>query len=99
MEDRSMPLYTKYEGIRYDDPALQAELQRLIEAVAAAERARAPIQQQQREAEARREAGDISEREFRQADDKFIAANNSIAAAMKQVDEFLGRYKNYRVVS
>lgn len=93
-----MPLYTKYEGIRYDDPALQAELQRLIEAVAAAERARAPVQQQHREAEEQREVGDISERQFRQVDDRFIAANNNIAAAMKKVDEFLGRYKSYRVI-
>jgi hypothetical protein len=92
-----MPRYTQYEGIRYDDPMLQAEFQRLIEEVAAAERARGPIQQQHRQAEEGRDAGDVSDSQFRSVDQQYIAANNKIAAAMKKVDEFLGRNKNYRV--
>lgn len=93
-----MPLYTKYEGIRYDDPMIQAEFQKLVEGVAAAERARSPLQEQQRRAEADRDAGNISDAQFRAADDKYISANNTIAAAMKKVDEFLQRNKDYRVV-
>lgn len=92
-----MPHYTQYENIRYDDPALQAELQRLIEAVAVAERARAPLQQRHREAEAGQDTGTVSESEFRAIDSQYISANNKIAAAKKRVDEFLGRFKNYRV--
>lgn len=91
-----MPLYTKYEGIRYDDPSTQAEFQRLIEAVAAAERARAPLEQRQRQAEVDREAGDLSDSQFRAIDDKYIDANNTIARAIKKVDEFLQRNKDYR---
>lgn len=92
-----MPVYTQYEGIRYDDPGLQAEFQRLIEEIAAAERARAPIQERERQAEADRDAGAISDAQFRAIDSQFISANNKIAAAKRKVDEFLGRYKNYRV--
>jgi outer membrane protein TolC len=92
-----MPLYSDYERIRYDDPGLQAEFQRLVEAVAAAERARAPIQDQHRKAESDMDTGVVSESDFRSIDRQFIQANNTIAAAKKKVDEFLGRYKNYRV--
>ena len=92
-----MPRYTQYEGIRFDDPTLQAEFQRLIEEVAAAERARAPIQQQHRQAEEGRDSGNMSDSQFRSVDQQYISANNKIAAAMKKVDEFLGRNKNYRV--
>ncbi len=93
-----MALYAKYDGIRYDDPRLQAEFQRLVEAVAASERARRPIQQRHQEVERAREDGAISDTEFRAVDDQYIAANNKIAAAMRKVDEFLGRNKDYRVV-
>ncbi len=92
-----MPHYTQYENIRYDDPALQAELQRLIQAVAAAERARAPIQQRHREAEAQQDAGTMSGAEFQTIDRQYISANNKIAAAKKNIDEFLGRNKNFHV--
>jgi hypothetical protein len=92
-----MPHYSEYEKIRYDDPSLQAELQRLIQEVAAAEQARTPIQDQHRQAESGRDRGSVSEGEYQALDRKFISANNSIAAAKKKVDEFLGRYKNYRV--
>ena len=90
-----MPHYTQYEGIRYDDPHLQAEFQRLVEEVATAERARAPIQQRHRQAEQEREAGDMSDSQFRAVDDQFISANNKIAAAKRKVEEFLGRHKHY----
>lgn len=93
-----MPHYTEYERIRYDDPSLQAEFQRLVEEIATVERARAPIQQRHRQAEEGREAGDLPESQFRAIDDQYIAANNKIAAAKKKADEFLGRFKNFRVV-
>lgn len=92
-----MPHATQYEGIRYDDPMLQTEFQRLVEEVAAAERARTPIQQQHRQAEEGRDAGAVSDSQFRSVDQQFLSANNKIAAAKKKVDEFLGRNKNYRV--
>ena len=92
-----MPHYTDYENIRYDDPSLQAEFQRLVEDIAAAERARAPIQQRHREAEAAQDVGKVSDSEFRSIDSQYISANNRIAAAKKKADEFLGRFKNYRV--
>lgn len=92
-----MSHYSDYERIRYDDPALQAEFQRLIQEVAAAERARAPIQDQHRRAESDMDTGVVSESQFRSIDSQYIKANNTIAAAKKKVDEFLGRHKNYRV--
>lgn len=92
-----MPLYSDYERIRYDDPGLQAEFQRLIQEVAAAEHARAPIQEQHRKAESDMDTGAASESDFRSLDRQFIQANNTIAAAKKKVEEFLGRYKNFRV--
>lgn len=92
-----MPHSTQYEGIRYDDPMLQTEFQRLVEEVAAAELARAPIQQQHHQAEEGRDGGNVSDSQFRSVDQQFISANNKIAAAKKKVDEFLGRNKNYRV--
>lgn len=94
-----MPLYTKYEGIRYEDPRVQAEFQRLLEDVAAAERAREPVQQRHRQAESERDVGAITEKQYREADDQFISANNTIARALKKVDEFLQRNKDYRVTS
>ena len=92
-----MPLYTEYERIRYNDPTLQAEFQRLIEEMAAAERAREPIQEQHRKAESDMDTGVVKESEFRAIDSQYIKANNRIAAARKKIEEFLGRYKNYRV--
>jgi len=92
-----MPLYTKYEGIRYDDPHVQAEFQRLVEAVAAAERARGPIEDRHRRAEAERDRGNISESQYNDIDKQYVSANNAIARAIKKVDEFLGRNKDYHV--
>lgn len=93
-----MPHYTEYENIRYDDPSLQAELQKLIEDVAVAERARVPVQDQHRQAESELDVGGITEEDFRKIDSQFISANNRIATAKKKIDEFLQRYKNFRVV-
>ncbi len=93
-----MALYSKYNGIHYEDPRVQVEFERLVEAVEAAERARAPIQLRHQEVERAREDGAISEKEFRAVDAQFISANNKIAAAMRKVDEFLGRNKDYHVV-
>lgn len=87
----------KYKGIRYDDPRLQAEFERLLAGVEAAERARAPYKQHLEEAERNVDVGAISRKEFQAAEDRYIAANNKIAAALRAVDQFLGRYKNYRV--
>jgi predicted RNase H-like nuclease (RuvC/YqgF family) len=87
----------EYQGIRYDDPRLQAEFERLLAEVEAAERARAPLKQQFFEAERQRESGNLSGREFEATENRFISANNKIAAAKRKVDQFLGRNKNYRV--
>ncbi len=90
-------LTREYRGIRYDDPWLQREFERLLSEVDALERARAPVEEEHRKAERAREDGEISEREFRAVDDRYIAANNKIAAAKKRVDQFLQANKNYRV--
>jgi outer membrane protein TolC len=87
----------EYQGIRYDDPKLQAEFERLLAQVSAAERARAPFAQQLQQAEQQREDGAISRGQFEAAEDKYISANNDIARAKRAVDQFLGQYKFYRV--
>lgn len=92
-----MPLYTKYEGIRYNDARVQAEFQRLVEEVAAAERARGPVEERHRSADGERDRGKISESQYNEIDNQYISANNTIARAIKKVDEFLGRNKDYRV--
>ncbi len=86
-----------YNGIRYDDPRLQAEVERLLAQVEAAERARAPLRDRFNQAERERESGDISRTEFEAVEDQYIGAINKIAAAQRAVDQFLGKYKNYRV--
>jgi hypothetical protein len=90
-------LTREYRGIRFDDPGLQREFERLVSEVDACESARAPVEDEHRKAERAREDGDISEREFRAVDDRYIAANNKIAAAKKRVDQFLQVNKHYRV--
>ncbi len=86
-----------YQGIRYDDPRLQAEFERLLAQVEAAERARAPLRERFNQAEHEREMGNLSRDEFETIEDQYIGANNKIAAAQRAVDRFLGTYKNYRV--
>ncbi|WP_026370237.1 hypothetical protein [Kallotenue papyrolyticum] len=90
-------LTREYRGIRYDDPRLQAEFERLLAEVERLEQARRPIEEEHRRAELAREEGDLSEREFRTVDDRYIAMNNQIAAAKRRVDQFLQTNKNYRV--
>jgi hypothetical protein len=87
----------EYQGIRYDDPQLQAEFERLIAQVTAADRARAPFAQQMQEAERARDTGKIDRDQFETTEDKYISANNTIARAKRAVDQFLGEYKNYHV--
>ena len=87
----------EYRGIRYDDPGLHAEFERLLAEVEAAERARAPYKEQFEQAERLRDEGQLSRSQFEAAEDKYIGANNTIARAKRAVDQFLGTYKNYRV--
>ncbi|HNP72151.1 MAG TPA: hypothetical protein PKK15_13615 [Kouleothrix sp.] len=85
-----------YQGIRYDDPRVQAEFEQLLGRVVAAEQARTPIAQRHRKAERDAEEGAISDAQFRAIDTAYIAANNAIAAAQRAVDQFLHANRNYR---
>ena len=85
-----------YRGIYYDDPLVQAEFERLVQAIRDAERARAPYAERQRTAERDVDSGKISDAEYKSADAAYIAANNAIAAAQRAADEFLHANKNYR---
>lgn len=87
----------EYAGIRYDDPNLQAEFERLLTQITAAERARAPLAQQLQDAERQRDNGRLGQDQYDAAETKYIGANNTIARAKRAVDQFLGEYKNYRV--
>ncbi len=84
----------EYAGIRYDDPGLQAEFERLLAQITAAERARAPLAQQMQDAERQRDNGRIGRDQFEAVEDKYMGANNTIARAKRAVDQFLGQYKN-----
>ena len=84
-----------YRGIYYDDPYVQAEFQRLVQGIIAAEQARAPIAERHRKAERDVESGAMSDRQFRSVDDEYIATNNAIAAAQRAADDFLRRNANY----
>ena len=85
-----------YQGIHYDDPRVQAEFERLLQAVVAAEQARAPIAERHRRAERDAEDGTLGNAQFKAIDSAYIAANNAIAAAQRAVDEFLHANHNYR---
>ena len=85
-----------YRGIYYDQPHVQAEFERLVQRIRDAERARVPIADLQRTAAREAESGAISDKQFRSADTAFIAANNAIAAAQREVDAFLQANKNYK---
>lgn len=87
----------EYRGIRYDDPSLQTEFERLVGEVSNAERARAPFKEQFEEAEQAHHDGRTSRTQFEAAENKYMSANNTIARAKRAVDQFLGQYKNYRV--
>jgi hypothetical protein len=85
-----------YRDIYYDEPHVQAEFERLVQRVRDAEQAREPAGNRQRQAARDAETGAISDAQYRSADDAFIAANNTIAAAQRAVDEFLRANRNYR---
>jgi hypothetical protein len=85
-----------YRGIRYDNPAVQAEFEQLVERIRAADRAREPIAERHRQAERALDDATLSEAQFQAIDDEYIAANNTIAAAQRAVDDFLNRHGNYR---
>ncbi|HEU5098542.1 MAG TPA: hypothetical protein VFU22_05955 [Roseiflexaceae bacterium] len=85
-----------YREIYYDEPHVQAEFDRLVQAIRDAERERAPLADRQRTAAREAEAGAISDKQFLSADAAFIAANNKIAAAQRAADEFLRANKNYK---
>lgn len=85
-----------YRGIHYDEPHVQAEFERLVQQIRAAEQARAPIAARHKQAERDVEAGRLSYAQFRTIDDAYIAANNAIAAAQRAVDAFLQLHRNYR---
>lgn len=85
-----------YRGISFDDPATQAQFEQLVQRVREAEMARQPIADQHRTAEYDEERGAISQQQYRQIDQAYIAANNAIAAAQHAVDAFLASHTNYR---
>jgi hypothetical protein len=85
-----------YRDIYYDEPHVQAEFDRLVQRIRDAERARAPSGDRQRQAERSVESGALSDAEYTSVEDKYIAANNAIAAAQRAVDEFLHMHRNYK---
>jgi hypothetical protein len=86
-----------YRDLYFDEPHVQAEFERLVQAIRDAERARAPIGERHRQAERGAETGAVSDADYRSAEDKYIAASNKIAAAQRAVDKFLQANRNYRV--
>lgn len=87
----------EFKGISFQDPRRQAEFERLVAAVAAAENERSPLDERHRRAEDDLDAGDITDAEFRRIDDQYIAANNKIAEAKRTVDAFLVDNRDYKV--
>lgn len=85
-----------YRDLYFDDPHVQAEFERLVQAVRDAEQARKPLGTRQRQVEQDNEAGHASEKDLRTAEDAYTAASNAIAAAQHAVDEFLHIHRNYR---
>ncbi len=86
----------EFRGIFFEDARRQAELEGLIEAVAAAERERDPIGARHRKAERDLDDGTISDGEFRLIDDGYLAANNKIAAAKRALDAFLAQNRDFQ---
>lgn len=86
-----------FSGISFDEPRRQAEFEKLVAVVAAAEQEREPIGQRHKKAERELDDGDISDSQFRTVDDQYIAANNKIAAAKHAVDAFLTQNNDYKV--
>jgi hypothetical protein len=86
-----------YRDLYFDEPHVQAQFERLVQAIRDAEQARAPIGQRQQHAERGAETGAVSDAEYRSAEDEYIAASNKIASAQRAVDKFLQDNRNYRV--
>lgn len=86
----------EYRGIYFEEPHLQAEFERLLQAVTEAERQREPLAERHRKAERQLDDQDISFGQFREVDDQYIAANNKIAAAKRTVNNFLNVNRNYK---
>lgn len=86
----------EFGGISFDDPRSQAEFERLVAAVRAAEQERAPIGQRHVQAEQELDEGTLSDDQFRVIDDQYIAANNNIAAAKHAVDAYLTQNNQYK---
>ncbi len=85
----------EFAGISFRDQRTQAEFDRLVDAVAAAEQARAPLAQRHAQLERDLDAGRVSDAQFRAIDEQYIAANNAIAAAKRAVDAFLVQHRDY----
>ncbi len=84
-----------YRKIRFDDPLVQAQYDHLLQRIAEAEQARAPIAERHRNAERSVEDGSLSDEQFDAVDHEYIAANNTIAAAQRAVEDFLSVHRNY----
>ena len=86
-----------YRDMRFDEPAVQAKFEALVQAVRDAEQARAPIAERHRAAERANEEGRMPDAEFRAIDREYISANNAIAAAQRAVEAFLNTHRNYQM--
>ena len=85
----------EFRGISFEDPRRQAEFERLLGQVTAAESDRSPIGTRHKQAEQDYDGGSMSEQDFRAVDDEYIAANNKIADAKRAVDDFLTSNRDY----
>lgn len=85
-----------YRDVYYEEPHVQAEFERLLQRVHEAEQKRSPLEERQRAASRSFESGQLSNADYRSADDAFIAANNAIAGARRAVDDFLKNNRNYK---
>lgn len=86
-----------YRNIHFDEPAVQTKFEELIQAIHAAEQARAPVAERHRAAERANEEGRMPDAEFRAVDREYISANNAIAAAQRAVEAFLNTHRNYHM--
>jgi hypothetical protein len=86
-----------FTGISFADARRQTEFERLVAAVAAAEREREPIARRHAQAERDLDDGRIDDQAFRAIDAGYIAANNAIAAAKQAVDAYLTENRDYTV--
>lgn len=85
-----------YRDLYFENPTIQAEFERLVQLVRDAELARQPMGSRQRSVEDADASGKLSEKEYRNAEDEYIAAGNKIAAAQRAVNAFLQQNRNYK---